>query len=421
MRAWLIQIGEPLPIDGPNTRLFRVGLLGDLLARRGHEVVWWTSTFDHFTKKHRFPRDHSVAVQSKLTINLLHSIGYSHNVSVSRIVDHVQLGLKFRRRACREQRPDIIHCSFPTIDFSLAATSFGRRNAIPVVLDIQDMWPDVFIDLAPHWGRPMAKGMVWPMYAMLAKCCRQATAITGMSPGFVDWGLSYARRPRTPWDRHFPFGYVRRQPPDPGIESATKYWAGLGLRRESAGFVVCFLGTIGRQFDLETVIQAAIRLKQQSARVKFVLCGDGDKLSHYRRMASGCDTVLFPGRVGFAELWTLMRLASVGLAPYRPTANFMCNMPNKMAEYLSAGLPVISSLPDGYADGLLKQHGCGMSYASGDAGGLVALIESLRRDPGMRAAMSSKALHLYEEQFNAEKVYGDMSAYFETITANAVR
>ncbi|GAI08595.1 unnamed protein product, partial [marine sediment metagenome] len=50
MRIWLITIGEPLPSDNNNDRLYRTGILAKLLIQRGHEVVWWTSTFDHVRK-----------------------------------------------------------------------------------------------------------------------------------------------------------------------------------------------------------------------------------------------------------------------------------------------------------------------------------------------------------------------------------
>ena len=53
MRAWLLTVGEPLPCDGPNERLHRTGLLAEALHSRGHEVLWWSSTFDHARKRFR--------------------------------------------------------------------------------------------------------------------------------------------------------------------------------------------------------------------------------------------------------------------------------------------------------------------------------------------------------------------------------
>jgi hypothetical protein len=53
MRVWLITVGEPLPLDGPGERMLRTGILAAFLAARGHEVVWWSSSFDHVRKRQR--------------------------------------------------------------------------------------------------------------------------------------------------------------------------------------------------------------------------------------------------------------------------------------------------------------------------------------------------------------------------------
>ena len=56
MKVWLVKLGEPLPVDG-NRRLHRYGILAEMLSQKGHEVTWWTSTFDHWDKKQRFETD----------------------------------------------------------------------------------------------------------------------------------------------------------------------------------------------------------------------------------------------------------------------------------------------------------------------------------------------------------------------------
>jgi len=51
MRIWLVTIGEPLPIDGSNERLYRMGIIANLLVKKGHKIIWWSSTFNHVRKK----------------------------------------------------------------------------------------------------------------------------------------------------------------------------------------------------------------------------------------------------------------------------------------------------------------------------------------------------------------------------------
>ena len=56
MKIWIVTIGEPLPIE-KNKRLHRSGILMTYLQRAGHEVVWWTSTFEHVSKVHIYKQD----------------------------------------------------------------------------------------------------------------------------------------------------------------------------------------------------------------------------------------------------------------------------------------------------------------------------------------------------------------------------
>src|SRR2546425_9945755 len=108
MRIWLVTIGEPLPTDGAGTRLLRTGILASRLTARGHEVVWWTSAFDHNRKAHRVHADTTVQLEPKLTVKLLSSpIGYRRNISLARLANHYHLARKFRRQAARETAPDI--------------------------------------------------------------------------------------------------------------------------------------------------------------------------------------------------------------------------------------------------------------------------------------------------------------------------
>src|SRR6188474_514837 len=81
MNIWLVTVGEPLPMDGKGTdRLYRAGILATLLARHGHRVTWWTSTFDHVRKAQRFPTDTSHRLDNGVELKLLHGCGYSRNV-----------------------------------------------------------------------------------------------------------------------------------------------------------------------------------------------------------------------------------------------------------------------------------------------------------------------------------------------------
>jgi len=414
MRIWLITVGEPLPVKGSRGRLLRTGLLAETLHARGHEVTWWTSTFDHWAKKHLFRRDASVTLAEGYRIILLRGLGYRRNVSLSRLFDHHLLARKFAKVSPDEPKPEMILCSLPTLELAVAATKYGQERGIPVVIDVRDMWPDIFLELVPNWAWRPAWLVLGPMFQSARTACAKASAITGHAPAFVGWGLRNAGRQRTAWDRDFPHGYKAEPPSPEDLDRAWSFWADFGLSENSPEFIVCFFGTMGRRFDLDTVIYAARLLEFGPRRFKFVLCGHGDNLAYYQKSAPASGNVIFPGWIGPAEIWTLMRLASAGLAPYYSTPSFVISTPNKAIEYLSAGLPIVSSL-QGVLEDLLTVHDCGITYREKDPETLAEVLIRLFDQPERRRALGRNARGLFDRRFAAETVYADMSAYLEEL------
>jgi glycosyltransferase involved in cell wall biosynthesis len=418
MRVWIITIGEPLPVDPGQERLLRSGILANALRDRGHEVVWWTSTFNHMLKSFRAGSAVDIDSGPGLRIKLLHSTAYDKNISLNRLVNHRGLARQFEQMAPREDRPDVILCSFPTIEFSSAATSYGLSHGVPVVLDARDQWPDIFLNLAPWGTRWLARLALSPLFRATRAAFSRATAITGITDRFVEWGARYAGRPRGELDAAFPMAYSDQAPEAGKIAAAEAFWDAKGIVRSGGKFIVCFFGTLGRQFDLETVIDAARRLQQEN--IVFVLCGTGDKLEHYKALAAGCGNILFPGWVGTPEIWVLMRRSALGLAPYHSEASFTQSLPNKSLEYLSAGLPVLSSLR-GELEQLLSLNECGLTYRNHDVNDLVGKAMQAKSDPALLTRMSQNATRTYRARFVAEDVYRRMSEHLERVAAAGAR
>jgi glycosyltransferase involved in cell wall biosynthesis len=411
MRVWIVTVGEPLPTDDSGSdRLLRTGILAELLARNGHEVTWWTSAFDHVRKRHRAEGDRRVTLAAGYHLWLLHANGYPSNVSLRRVLNHRTVAKKFRTLAPQQPPPDVIVCSWPTVELCVEAVRLGKLWGVPVVLDIRDLWPDAITDLAPRALRPAAKMVLRHAYKAARYAASQATAITGITEQYVDWGVGYTGRQRTFLDRPFPLGYADKQPNTLEIRDAERFWSQLGIAKEDNHFIACWFGMMGNHSELATVIEAARRLSHFGSPVRFVLCGTGPNFERCRRLAGDCQNVLLPGWVNAAQIWTLLRLSSVGLTPYVSNNNYIRNIPNKPVEYLSAGLPIVSSLQGELAT-LLADNGCGLTCQNGSADDLVRVLADCYDHPEKCALMAKNAASLYEDRFVAETVYGQMSDF----------
>lgn len=402
MRVGVIAAAEPLAIDGIGNRSFRAGMVTSALVGRGHEVTWWTSNFDHVRKAYRFPPIATVDVQQDgYLIRLLNGRPYKRNISLARLRHNREvaeaLGLDMSSFV---EKLDLIFCCVPTQELAAVAVAVGRRKGIPVVLDVRDPWPDVYLSVLPHSLRRAAKVVLSRQFESAKENFRRADALTAVSETYLEWGLALAGRSKSRRDEVFPIGH----PNAPSVRAP---------RPEGGPFVCTFVGTFGASYDLETLISAARLLEQTSDRPFLIrLVGDGDNKAHLASLAAGVRTVELTGWLGAERLQGVLATSSVGLCAYRRDA--VQTLPNKPFEYWSAGLPIANSLTGELAQ-LIDAEGVGINYQPGDAAGLAGVLMAMERDAGRVDAMSQRASRLMEHRFSAQRIYDDMVTFLEEV------
>lgn len=410
MKIWTIKVGEPLPVHECDSRLYRTGLLSEMLSERGHDVTWWTSTFFHQEKRQLAGEDTCISLSDRLRVVMLHTPGYASNISVSRIIDHRVVAKKFADTARRTEKPDLIVCAFPTIGLSSAAVRYGVRAGIPTVIDIRDLWPDVFLHVLPENMRWAGIAATSGTRARVRNCLRQATALTAMSDGCLSWGLQHAGRVRSSWDGVFPLGY-----PEVDIDPTSVKLAGKALQAKGIDprKTICwFVGMFGKHYDLGSVLEAAFEMENRGCtEVQFVLSGDGPAMAKLQTRAKGIRNVVFTDWIGPAEIAYMSQIAHVGLLPIDSVPE---SLPNRLFEYMAAGLPIVASLT-GEGAHLLEQAKCGLTYSPGDVRGLCDALCVLVSDTDQRVQMAARSRCVFESGYSAQAVYGRMADHLEML------
>lgn len=416
MEIWLITIGEPVPISGNlSARLIRTGQFA-FWASSQAKITWWTSAFDHVNRKFVVEKDSDILINANLQIRLLKGCGYTSNISLKRYIDqNILAGKLLRRMRAEAHKPDIIVCSVPPVELAAAAVKYGNENGIPVLLDLRDMWPDIFIDHAPAPFRGVARLVLTPLFRQAERVFRDASALIGITEEFVDWGVSKTGRVRNTWDASFPFAYSTVPPAESSAAQAGAFWDNNGVRAGDGALRICFIGTLNRQFDIPTVIKASGMLRERGIIARFVVCGDGHKLADFKRLAEGNPDILFPGWVDAAAIHVLMCRSSAGLAPLPDRYDFLSTINNKSVEYLSAGLPIISCPDKGTLSVFLGKNKCGRSFRYGDAAGLADIIAELSAAPEKRRQMSANAAQAFKENFLADNVNSRIMRHLQLV------
>lgn len=399
VNVWICIAYDPLPGIDRTTRLLRYGSLAEKLADSGHQVVLWTSTFDHWRKIQRFDADRTVALGGSLRIELLHAPSYLRNVSLARIRHNRVLAQRFLEQAQTSPLPDVVFAGIPCLELTAAAALFARKHGIPLNVDVQDIWPEVYTSVLPRLLRPVARALLWREFSRARRVFQSAATLTAVSKQYLDWARRIRRIPGR-GDRVFHLGY--RLPDQTLLEAARKrvpeFMARFQL--EENRLLLTFLGQFGASYDLDTVVRAAEMISREPLPVRFVLAGAGDKLERVRRKARRLRSVTLTGWLEYMDTIALLHRSDVGLAAYSSRA--MQSLPYKPFEYMAFGLPVISSLRGEMRD-LVERCGIGLAYRPGDPRSLAEAVRALS-DRARREAAGQASRRLFDARFDAEKI-----------------
>lgn len=403
MKIWLLRASETMPVVNSRQRLLRMGMLAEELSKRGHQITWFSNTFNHFKKEQLYKKDTVVKVKENYKIELIYAKGYKKNISVSRIINHKVIAKKFKKKAKKMEKPDLIYASFPTIDYAEEAVKYGKKHNIPVIVDVRDLWPDIFNHNLPKKLRLLASPYIRYMDYKTKRIMRDAFAINSISEAMLEWGLKKGNREKGKYDRFFYIGYDKK-------ENVEKYEKENIIDKEK--FNISFFATINNQFDYEKIIELSKELEKKDKDVVINICGDGPKFKGIEEMAKEQSNIKLLGWVGEEELNYILQNSKIGLAPYKNTFDFQMSVSNKFGEYISYGLP-IAITSEGYMKKLIEENKCGISTQNMEE--MCNYIINLKNNTEEYKKTKENAIKLYEESFVAEKIYKELADYLEKI------
>ena len=191
--------------------------------------------------------------------------------------------------------------------------------------------------------------------------------------------------------------YYHPNPGDSSFSNSEKFESPVKF---GAGFNIVFAGNLGTVQALDTVLQAAILLRQESD-VSFVLVGSGSRSEWLQGEIArlGLENVRLPGRFPPSAMPAIMEKASALLVSLTSNPIMSQTVPSKVQAYLAAGKPIIAAL-EGEGARIVKEAGAGVVCPAEDAVALVSAIKQLRDMPKAQLErMGENAGKYYQENF----------------------
>lgn len=172
-----------------------------------------------------------------------------------------------------------------------------------------------------------------------------------------------------------------------------------------SGFNVVFTGNLGTVQALDTVLKAAVLLREERD-ICFVLVGSGSRFAWLESeiVRLGLENVQLTGRFPPSAMPAIMGRASALLVSLVCSPIMSQTVPSKVQAYLAAGKPVIAAL-DGEGASIVDEAGAGVTCPAEDAEALADAVRRLRNmSEERRNQMGKNAAEYYQNNFEPRKL-----------------
>ena len=277
----------------------------------------------------------------------------------------------------RRPGPQVVLGSSPHLLTGLAALLVAKRYRVPFVLEVRDLWPDTLIDLG--LTNPL---VIRPLLMLERLLYKSASHIVPVSNGIHTRIRGKGVLPSML--TLIPNAPIQAQAPRrPGRDALR---ARLGW---SDKVVFIYSGAHGIANALDNVV-AADRLLDTDSRALLVLLGDGPEKPRLMANSADLENLVFLPSVPSSEVQAYIEAANVGIVSLRASGVFEDVIPNKLIDYVIAGLPVVTTVP-GESWRMIQKANAGLLAEPGNPGDLAAAIERLARDNDLRQTLANNA------------------------------
>jgi colanic acid biosynthesis glycosyl transferase WcaI len=304
-------------------------------------------------------------------------------------------------------RPDVILSTSPSLPVCVPASLLGWLRDCPVVLNLQDILPEAAI----HVGLLKNKWLI-KVFSLLEKFAyRSATKISVIADGFVENLISkgVASEKIEQISNWVDVNFIRPLP-----KEDNKFRAAHNLNGK---FVVLYSGNIALTQGLETVIQAAAKLRDIS-QIAFVIAGEAKGLQRLQKYCTDCgaDNVLLLPFQPREHLPEMLAAADIGLVVQKKNV-ISFNMPSKIQVLLASGKALIASVPDnGTAAKAVRQSGGGVVVPPEDPQALATAILDLYKHPEKAKTLGYNSRKYATEQYAFEQALNQYESLFYAVT-----
>lgn len=234
-----------------------------------------------------------------------------------------------------------------------------------LALWVQDLWPESLSATGFVRNRHALKAVGW-MVKAIYRCCDMLLV---QSRAFVEPVSRLAARDKIHYYPNSMNAESMRSAKDIGPEFKSLL---------EQHFCVVFAGNLGTAQALDTLVEAAIELRDDP-QVRIILVGSGSRLDWLKtqQKVQSLENLVLPGRFPMEAMAQIFERSSALLVSLTDEEAFAQTIPSKIQAYLAAGRPIIAAM-NGEGAKVVCEAGAGMVSPAEQVAPLVANIRHMK-------------------------------------------
>ena len=378
------------------------------LAERGHEIEVLTSV--PWYRKHEIePGYEGRLVRREDTpwgrVNRLHPFPTEDKKNIARrALSFAGFSTLVAATGGRGGHVDGVLAVSPPLTLGLAGWAIARRRGGKLVFNVQDVFPDVAIELGAFTN---------PRVIAAAKrlellCYQRADAVSVLSEDLRDNVASKLGRS----DKvHVIQNFVDTTAITPGSRD-NRYRREFGLEDKT---VVMYAGNVGLSQSLDMVVEAAAALAVEE-EIVFVINGEGAERPALERKARGLRNVRFIDMQPIDRLPEVLAAGDIHVVPLRRGLG-RSSVPSKTYSILAAGRPLIASVDEGSeVANIIERSGAGLAVPPDDAEALTKAVRRMIESPDETRRMGAAGRTFVETWASPAAVAESYERLFEELS-----
>jgi len=360
-------------------------------VERGHEV-------DLITADRLAPEASSgwrESVEAGIRVHWL-PVPYSNVMSAT---ERIKAFFRFAYGAAQKAasiKADLVFATSTPLTIALPAVWASKRQKIPMVFEIRDLWPELPIAMGAIKGQPTIAAAEWLERFAYRNAAHVVALSPGMKDGVVRTGYPAERVHVIPNSSDIALFDV---PASAGeVYRAQHAW--LGDRP-----LIVYIGTLGQINGVSYLAELAAKVRAEAPEVRFAVVGGGQEEAKIRARAQELgvlnETFFMPGKVPKKQVPHILSAATMASSLFIDLKEMWDNSANKFFDGLAAGRPIMINYGGWQAD-ILQETGAGIVLEPHDMDAAKDALLKVLRDKAWLADAGQKAHQLAKERFSRD-------------------